>query len=113
MKASFAKFNYGRVEYRGKAKNQMTFFDYDDVKIGEVKKLFLQNYKGLTKTFLEIIEDQIDEIPYLVKHFRQAIREMEKEKKITISRKIKITKTGKPKTSIENDDKIIFKGDEI
>jgi len=108
MKSSFAKHNFGRVEYRGKAKNQMTFLDYENVKIDEVKRLLVKCYKNSVKTFLEILEDQVDETPYLVKHYRHAIKQMEIDGEVTILRKNKTTKTGRPKTSIENQDKIRF-----
>lgn len=108
MKGSFAKYNFGRVEYRGKTKNQMTLLDYDNVKIGEIQTLLLKSYKGSTKTFIEIIEEQIDETPYLVKHIRQAIKDLEEDSKVKIIRKVKTTKSGKPKTSLEDGDEIKF-----
>jgi hypothetical protein len=90
----------------------MTFLDYEDVKLQEVKKLLLRCYEGSEKTYLEIIEDQVDETPYLVKHYRKALQQMESDGEITISRKTKTTKTGKPKTSIKNEDRIRFKKEE-
>lgn len=108
MKGSFAKYNYGRIEYRGKNQYQMTFFDYDDIKIEEIKKYLLSVYHKSLKTFIEIIEEQIDEIPYLVKNIRRSITELEKENKLIINRKNKLTKTDKLRTGIEKGDVINF-----
>lgn len=108
MKGSFAKFNRGRIEYKGKTKDQMTFFDYDHIKIDEIKGYLLSTYKGSIKSFIEIIEEQIDETPYLVKHIRQAIKDLEKESKVNILREIETTKYGKPRVGIDNSDKIKF-----
>ncbi len=108
MKGSFAKYNRGRVEYRGKTESQMTFFDYDNIKIDEIKKYLLSTYKGCNKSFIEIIEEQIDETPYLVKHIRQALKELEKDSKINIVRKIRTTKSGKIRTGIDNEDEMRF-----
>ncbi len=108
MKGSFAKYNRGRIEYRGKTKNQMTFFDYDHIKIDEIKRHLLSTYKESTKSFIEIIEEQIDETPYLVKHIREAIRDLEKEGKVNILREMKTTKLGKIRTGIDKSDKIKF-----
>ena len=108
MKGSFAKFNFGRVEYRGRNQYQMTFFDYDHIKIKEIKKYLLSIYKGSPKTFLDIIKEQIDETPYLVKHIRQSIKTLDEEGKVNIDRKVKYTKTGKLKTSLEDLDRVSF-----
>ncbi len=108
MKGSFAKYNRGRIEYRGKSQNQMTFYDYNNVKIDEIRECLLSTYQGSNKLFIDVIKEQIDETPYLVKDIRQAIRELEKDGKVNILRKIQITKSGKPKISIENEDRIKF-----
>ncbi|NQU98419.1 three-Cys-motif partner protein TcmP [Candidatus Woesearchaeota archaeon] len=108
MKSSFAKYNHGRVEYRGRNQNQMTFFDYDDIKFKELKKYLLSEYSKKTKTFQEIICDQLDETVYLVKHFRQVIKELEIEGKAKIDRFEKETKTGKPRTGLNEEDSVIF-----
>ena len=108
MKGSFAKYNQGRVEYRGKTKDQMTFFDYDNIKIEEIKDYLLSAYEGVKKIFLDIIEEQIDETPYLVKHIRQALKDLELEGKVKIKREPKFTKRGKERKSILSTDEIIF-----
>ena len=108
IKGSFAKFNFGRVEYRGKNQNQMTIFDYDNIKISEIQKYLLSTYNGASKKFLNIIEEQIDETPYLVKNMRQAIKELEEDGKVSIDRKVKFTKSGKPATGLSKKDTIQF-----
>ncbi len=109
MKSAFAKHNRGRCEYRGKSQNQMTFFDYDDVKIPQIKKYILSTYQGQIKLFLNIIEEQIDETPYLVEHIRKSIQELEKEGKLEIRRENPKTPTGKESKSLNNGDTIVFK----
>jgi len=108
MKSAFAKYNHGRGEYRGKNQNQMTIFDYGVVKIDEIKKYLLSTYKGMSKSFIGIIEEQIDETPYLVKHIRQSINELENEGKLKIKRENPLTPTGKTRKSLINEDTVIF-----
>lgn len=107
MKSSFAKFHYGRVEYRGMRDNQMGLFEAKDIKINSVINYLKNKYKGQQKSFQEILEEQIDETEFLESHFRDAIKEME-GKDLNISRIPPKTKTGIDRKGVDYQDVIIF-----
>ncbi|MBC8527675.1 MAG: three-Cys-motif partner protein TcmP [Candidatus Cloacimonetes bacterium] len=108
MKSSFAKFHYGRVEYRGMRDNQLGLFESKDVRINELMDYLKNKYRGYQKSFQQIIEEQIDETEYLESHFRDAIKKMENNN-LSVSRIPPKTKTGRARTGIQNQDVIIFK----
>ena len=107
MKSSFAKFHYGRVEYRGTRDNQMGLFEVKDIKINNVTSYLKDKYKGQQKSFQQILEEQIDETEFLESHFREAIKEME-NKDLNISRLPPKTKTGRDRRGVDYQDVIIF-----
>jgi len=86
MKSSFAKHNYGRVEYLGINNGVLTLFDLKEVKIEEVKQFLLGKYSGANQelTFDMVIEQNIDEVPYLESEFRTALQELRKEKTVKV-----------------------------
>jgi len=109
MKSSFAKFNLGRVAYVGSRANQLTLFDIENVKIETVEEFLLNKYPNERKKYLELIEENIDEVPYLESDFYKALKELEKEKKIKIVRDPPFTPVRKsPRESIQEQDTIIF-----
>jgi len=107
MKSSFAKFHYGRVEYRGTRDNQLELFESKDVRINNVIDCLKNKYKGQQKSFQQILEEQIDETEFLESHFREAIKKMENND-LVISRIPPKTITGRNRTGIKNQDVIIF-----
>ncbi len=107
MKSSFAKFHYGRVEYRGTRDNQMELFEVKDIKINNVISYLKDKYRGQQKSFQQILEEQIDETEFLESHFREAIKEME-NKDLNISRIPPKTKTGRNRKGVYYQDVIIF-----
>lgn len=109
MKSCFAKYNYGRIEYKGKLSKQMSLFDLPEMKIAEAKKVILNNFNAKEK-YLDILEALIDETVYLLSDIYTAIKELENENKITVERNPPTTpKTGKPRKSINQEtDYIIF-----
>lgn len=109
MKSCFAKFNNGYVEYRGPYQNKITFFDLQQVKIGEIKQHLIKRYKGENKTFKQIIIEIIDSVPYLEKTIRKTLKKMEDEDIIIINRNPKFTSTGRKKTGLSDRDLIIFR----
>lgn len=109
MKSSFAKFNLGNVEYRGKRADQLGLFDIGETKIDQAGNYLKSVYKGQQKSFQQIIEDQIDETEFLESHLRSALQKLEKEEELRISRIPERTKTGKPRTGISYDDIVIFR----
>ncbi|MBM3707947.1 MAG: three-Cys-motif partner protein TcmP, partial [Actinobacteria bacterium] len=107
MKSSFAKYNLGRVEYKGLTENQLEIFENPDVKIKNAIEYLNNKYKGSEVSFEEIVEDSIDETPFLESDLRNAIKNMEGIF-LKVDRLLKNTKTGKSKKSIEYKDTIIF-----
>lgn len=108
MKSSFAKFHYGRVEYRGNRGAQIGLFENEDAIVKDVIDCLKRIYKNQQKTYRQIIEEQIDETEFLESHFKKAIKKME-GKDLTISRIPLKTKTGRSRVGINEDDIIIFK----
>ncbi len=108
MKSSFARFNYGRVEYRGRRGAQMELFVNKDVIVKNAIDYLKEVYKGQQKSFQEIIEEQIDETEFLETHMREAVKKMESDN-VTINRIPPTTKLGKNSVGIKYQDIIIFK----
>lgn len=84
MKSSFAKYNYGKVEYMGPKHGQLTLFDKEDIKIDEVKNFIFLKYSKRKLCFLDIVEENIDEVPYLESELRKAIQCLKKENLVTV-----------------------------
>ena len=108
MKSCFAKYNFGRTEYRGKLSGQMTFFDYDSIKQQDIKNIILL-ILDKPKSYLKILEELIDETPYLKSNITKAIKDLEEKGKIYIKREPETTPTGRPRISLQNQDVIIKK----
>jgi len=109
MKSSFAKFNYGRVEYLGSRANQLKLFEIGNAKNEEIEKFIYSNYRNSHKTYLQIIEENIDETPYLESEIRNALKRLEKNNIIYIERFPKLTeKKQQLRRSIKEYDIIYF-----
>lgn len=104
MKSAFASKNYGRVEYLGRSENVLTVYDMAEMKLSDIKKLMIEKYRGQEKSFNSIIDENIDTTPYLEKDIRAAIKEMEKESEVRITR-ITSKITGK---GLTKDDRVFF-----
>ena len=107
MKSCFAKYNFGRLEYRGKLNNQMTFLDFKDIKIDKIKVHLFESLNN-PKTYLDLLKEFVEEI-YLESNIKTAIKSLEEDGKINIVRNPELTKTGRKRTSIEPSDIIIKK----
>ncbi|OGI00817.1 MAG: hypothetical protein A2Y25_05705 [Candidatus Melainabacteria bacterium GWF2_37_15] len=89
MKSAFAKFNFGNVAFLGPNQpnpNQSFFLDPSDLKKLEAKTYLEKKYKEKEVTYFNILKEVIDETPFLEKHIRSALKEMEKENKVIIQR---------------------------
>jgi three-Cys-motif partner protein len=106
MRSCFAKYNFGRLEYRGKLNNQMTFLDFKDIKISKIRDEILKSL-NTPKSYLCILENFIE--IYLESNIYKAIKSLEDEGKINIVRDPELTKTGRKRESIEPQDLIIKK----
>ena len=104
MKSVFASWNYGRVEYLGKKGDELTLFDLQEFKIGDIKSALISKYAGKEMSFIEIVEDIIDETLFIEKDIRAAIKEMKKEGTVTIT-----SVTSKTDRGLQGDDMVAFK----
>lgn len=86
MKNSFAGVNNGRLEYLGKYQNALTLFDLDNYKNEDIARNVLKKYTGKTIQFINLLEEIIEDIPFLEKDLSDAISMLEKEKKVNVRR---------------------------
>lgn len=84
MKSSFATFNYGKVEYLGPERFQQSLFDRQDIKVQDVQNALLSRYKGKSLSYINIIRDIIDEVPFLEKEVKTALKELRKSQLIAV-----------------------------
>lgn len=103
MKSSFAKYNYGKVEYMGPKHGYLSLFDQEDIKLYEIKQYLLNKYSNTKISFYDIIEENIDEVPYLESDIRSALKELRKEGRVEVKHI-----TSKTENSIQDKDLIIF-----
>lgn len=108
MKSSFAKYNFGRVEYRGVRGVQLAFFENDEVVVDKAITYLKNFYKGKQKSFEDIVKELIDETEFLESHLREAIKKME-GKDVELSRIPPKTKAGGKRIGIDRHDIIVFK----
>lgn len=104
MKSAFASNNFGRVEYLGKKENILTLFDMTAMKVSDIRLLLKKKYAGQEKSFNEIIDEIIDDTPYLEKNIRATIKSMEKDSEVRITR-ITSKPSGK---GLQQEDRIFF-----
>ncbi|NLW25907.1 three-Cys-motif partner protein TcmP [Acetivibrio saccincola] len=103
MKAAFAKFNYGKVEYMGPKHGQMSLFEQQNIKYYEIKQYLLGKYHNTSIRFCDIIEENIDEVPYLESDIRNALKELREESNIEVK-----PISSKTRKGIQDKDLIIF-----
>jgi three-Cys-motif partner protein len=108
MKSSFAKFNLGRVEYRGARAGQLELFEQDSVKQNDIIDMLCSKYSCKKLSFRGIIEENIDSTEYLESQLRSALRLLELQNKIKIKRIPNTTLTRRTRVSITENDIITF-----
>lgn len=81
---------------------QMKLFDEN---IPSLKGFLLERFKGRTLTYDEVLEESYMETPLIDKHYREAIKALEKERKVSIKRVSSKTERG-----LRDDDEITFLG---
>jgi len=85
-------------------RQQMTIFDPDD--IDALKDFLLSRFKGKVLTYeqvqMEACKPYYNEPPHVDKHYRKALKALEKEKKVLIER------VSSKETGLKENDKIIF-----
>ncbi|RLI77271.1 hypothetical protein DRP07_12330, partial [Archaeoglobales archaeon] len=75
----------GRFGYLGPAEGQLTLMQCDG--ISELKGFLLSKFKGRTLSFRDIIYESCMDTAFIKSHYREAIRELEGEGKISIKGK--------------------------
>ncbi len=108
MKSCFGKYNFGRVEYRGRYSGQMTFSDLAEFKQEDISNSILFILKKPT-SYLEILTALIDETTFQEKDIYSTIKLLESAGKIVIERDPPLTKTGRKRESITAQDIIMLK----
>jgi len=87
------------------ARSQMTLFDIND--IHNLKRYLFERFKGITVSYDKLQEEVClpwySEPPYIDRHYRQALKELEKDKKVEIYRI-----TSKTARGLDGDDRIAF-----
>ena len=86
MKSAFASQNYGRVEYLGNRNDVMSIYDLQNMKEGDIRQLLVENYRGQSIAYDDLIDDIIDAVPYLEKDIRSTLKEMRKDGSVMIER---------------------------
>jgi len=103
MKSSFAKFNNGKVEYLGKEQSQLTLFDF--YKDEEIKEFLLSEFSNVSISYLELLESIISECKYIEPDIKKALKILENENKIAVTRI-----TSKTNRGLSGEDLIQFIG---
>lgn len=86
MKASFAGVNNGKMEYIGRYQNELTIFDLDTYKASDIARKSLKPYKGRTINFATLLEEIIEDVPFLEKDLSETLALLEKENKLVVHR---------------------------
>ncbi|MBA7699489.1 hypothetical protein ES703_108186 [subsurface metagenome] len=85
-------------------RSQLRLFDIND--IGQLKEYLLEKFKDETLTYDEVQERAChpwyDEPPYIDRHYRKALKELEKE------RRIKVERVTSKKTGLKGEDRVSF-----
>jgi three-Cys-motif partner protein len=86
MKSCFAEVNYGKVEYLGKLKDQLTIMDALGLRLDNVKNLMSESFKGQTLTYDDLLEKLIDSTPFLKKEINEGLRSLREDGRIVKGR---------------------------
>ncbi|MFH1841075.1 MAG: three-Cys-motif partner protein TcmP, partial [Candidatus Shapirobacteria bacterium] len=104
MKDSFAKFNLGNLEYKGKAGGQLAFDLFIEEEKQDWEEYLFANFAGFTIPYGKLLDYIIDLVPSREREIKKVLQCFEKE------RKIKIEVGGrKRKCGIIESDLVIFK----
>lgn len=77
MKSVFAELNFNRLVYLGNRSNQLSFSDLNSIKEDDIKGYLVDKYKRSKLTYNQLVQNEIDEIPYTEKEIKRAIKSME------------------------------------
>lgn len=103
MKSVFAGLNYNRLAYLGNRSNQLSFMDTLSFKKNDLKKYLVEMYKGKQISYIDLIKNEIDEVPYKESEIKGTLKEME-NKEIDVKRITSTTSRG-----LQEDDICFFR----
>lgn len=86
MKSAFASINNGRVQYLGKNNNVITLFDLSSFKATDIYTSFLKKHKDESIKFKDFWTEIVEDTAYTIKDLSEAIKELEKDSKISVTR---------------------------
>ncbi len=105
MASAFAKQNNGVCHYRGKLQQQHKLNDTFEFKNSIIQRFLLTLFCEDKKiTYGELLDRSLDEIDYTLSDILYAIKDLESSNKIKIERLPPMTKTGKIRNSIQDQD---------
>ena len=95
----------GMFAFLGPDEGQLRLCDFGS-NISSLKKFLLDKFSKRTLSFWEIMEECYKNLDCIEQHYRTALKELLKEGKI--KREPEFTRRGKPRTGIDQEDKITF-----
>ena len=96
-----ASIEEGIFGYRGPEETQQMLFSVDD-DLAPLRKLLIEAFQGERKTFYQVQLETFHKTPLIEKHYREVLRELETEQKVTIDRRPKYSPSGKIRTAIDD-----------
>lgn len=103
FKSVFSKLNYNRLVYLGNRSPQLTLTDLPSFKEDDLKSYFVEKYKGKQIIYIELIKNEIDEVPYTESEIKNSLKRMEQNDELSVKRI-----TSKTKRGLQEDDIIVF-----
>ncbi len=104
MKDSFAKFNLGSLEYKGKSRRQLELNLFVDEEKKDWEEYLFANFAGVTIPYKKLLDLIIDLVPSRERDIKKVLQCLEQEKKIKIDGGERKRKCG-----IIEQDLVIFK----
>lgn len=102
FKSVFSEINYDRLVYMGNRSLQLSLLDLPSFKEEDLKTYFVDKYKGKQISYINLIKDEIDEVPYTESEIKRTLKGME-NKELTVKRV-----TSKTVRGLQEDDVLIF-----
>lgn len=97
----------GSFGYRGPDEAQTMLFKAGD-DLHPIKDILLKHFTGQTKTFYRLMGETYHLTPLIEKHYREALKDLEKEGAVTIVRVPEFDKRNKPRTAVDNKCRVTF-----
>lgn len=86
MKSAFSSINNGHVQYLGKNNDVISLFDLSSFKAVDIYTSFLSKHKGERIAFKVFWEEIVEDTAYTIKDLSEAIKELETDSKVSVTR---------------------------